>query len=196
MSRAVAEAPDSAVIIRGHHLLRDAHGAEDLRRTAAPAAAWARLLRGEVAPDGPHGFGAPEATLVRADALARLGAALPRDTPALADLLLRMESDGAPMHDCDAVLGIRAAPADPVATRAAWTALVGQRAGASAGQRLEEAWDQAIAEADARAAAARPAQRALAVIAALDRVSPALGRAVERLLLGGMVRRLRGMVRR
>ncbi|BDG70898.1 glycosyltransferase [Roseomonas fluvialis] len=195
LAQAVAEAPAGAGIIRGHHLLRGADGAEALHRTAEPAAAWARVLRGDVSPDGPAGFGVPEATLVRPDILARLGAALPRDVPALADLLLQAQAAGVAIHDADAVL-VRAAPAP--AGRAAWLALARRRAGAEAEaeQRLDAGWDAAIAAARARDAAAAPARRALALVAALDRASPALARAAERLLAGGAMRRLRAWLRR
>lgn len=194
--RAVSEAPESAGILRGHHLLRSADGAEALHRTADPAAAWARMLCGDVAPEGPTGFGLPGATLFRPEALARLGGALPHDMPALADLLLRAPQAGVALHDCDAVLALCTAPADPTATRDAWLALVRDRAGPDAAQRLAVAWDAAILGAAAREAAAGPAQRVLAVVSALDRISPRLARMAERLLLGGAVRRLRGMLRR
>lgn len=194
--QAVAEAPAGAGILRGHHLLRGADGTEALHRTGAPAAALARLLQGDVGPDGPTGFGAPEATLFRPAALARLGTPPPRDTPALAELLLRAPEAGVAVHDCDAVLALCAPPPDPAAHRAAWLSLAAARGGAEAAPRLAAAWDAAIAAARARAAAAAPARRVLAVIAALDRVSPALARAAERLLLGGAARRLRGLLRR
>jgi hypothetical protein len=191
--RAVEEAPADARIIRGHHLLRDAAGVESLHRSAAPAAAWARLLRGDVAPGGPAGFGAPEATLIHAEALARLGVTLPRDVPALAGLLLRAKAAGVAVHDEDAVLGIRTAPASE---RAAWLCLVAEQAGGEAARRLAVAWEAAIATQAAHLARAGAARRAVALIAALDRISPALGRIMERLVLGGAVRRLRGMMRR
>jgi hypothetical protein len=189
---ALAEAPPDAAIIRGHHLRRAPDGTEALHRTADPAAAWARLLAGDVGAEGPSGFGAPEATLIRADALARLGGELPRDTPALAALLRRAPQAGVALHDADAVLGLDA----PRDDRAAWRALVAAQAGAQAAQALDAAWDAALAAAAARTAAAAPARRALALVAALDGVSPPLGRALEGVLLGGAVRRLRAMLRR
>jgi hypothetical protein len=190
--QAVAEAPAGAGIIRGHHLLPDADGSEALHRTAAPDAAWARALLGDVAADGPAGFGTPEALLVRPEVLARLDAVPPHDVPALADLLLRAGEAGVALHDTDAVLALSCAPSD----RAAWLALAERRAGPAAAARLAADWDSAIAAARVRAAAAAPAQRVLALVAALDRLSPALARAAERLLLGGAIRRLRAWLRR
>jgi hypothetical protein len=191
--RAVTEAPEAAGIIRGHHLLRGPDGTEALHRTAAPGAAWARLLRGDVPAGGPAGFGVPEATLVRADVLARLGVELPRNAPALANLLLCAATEGVAVCDHDAVLGIRAGPATE---RDGWNALVARRAGAVAARDFAASWDAAIAAEAARQAATGPARRALALVATLDRLSPALGRALDRILLGDAVRRLRGMIGR
>jgi hypothetical protein len=189
---ALAQAPPEAAIIRGHHLRRAPDGSEALHRTADPAAAWARLLAGDIGPEGPTGFGAPEATLVRANVLARLGTDLPRDTPALAALLRRAAAQGLVLHDADAVLGVSA----PRNERAGWRDLVAAEASPPAAQALDAAWDGALAAAAARAAAAAPARRALALVAALDRAWPPLGRALEAVLLGGAVRRLRAMLRR
>ncbi|MBY0329867.1 MAG: hypothetical protein K2X49_04270, partial [Acetobacteraceae bacterium] len=55
---------------------------------------------------------------------------------------------------------------------------------------LEAARDDAAA----RTRAAWPAARALGLISALDGVSPALARAVERVLFGGTLRRLRTLL--
>ncbi len=194
LARVLAEAPPEAVAIRGHHLLRAADGSEALCRTAEPAAAWARLRRGEAGPDGPLGLGVPAATLLRVAWLRRLDAMPPTTAPDLAALLLRALDERAMVQDVEQVLAIHAAPADPAAQRAAWAALVALREGPQAAADALAAMAAAGQAAAATAAAARPARLALDVVGALDALFPPLGRAAERLLLGGGVRRLRGLL--
>jgi hypothetical protein len=193
LAEALAAAPPGSAIIRGHHLTRGADGAEALHRVAALDAGWARLLA--EGPCAAPGLGVPEATLIAAGLPERLGLPLPRDPAALAALLLAARDAGAAIHDADAVLGLRAATTDAAAERAAWVALARARAGDAAAARLAARWDDAMRAAAARDAAAAPARRILALVAALDRISPALGRAAEGLLLGRLARRLRGLLR-
>ncbi|MBR0660518.1 glycosyltransferase [Neoroseomonas oryzicola] len=187
LAAALAGAPPEAVAIRGHHLVLTADGAEHLRRTADIAAAWSRLTAGsaEVA-----GFGMPAATLLRADALRRIGASPPATPPELGDLLLRWHDEGALIHDADEVLATCPESDD----RAGWIALVERRAGPAVAGRLRDAFavaDTATAEAARRT---RPARIALDCVAAADRLSPALGRLAESMILGGGLRRLRSML--
>lgn len=187
LKEALAAAPPDALAVRGHHLVRAADGSEQLRRTADLAAGWARLLdgRAEVA-----SLSAPAATLIRTDALARLGATPPRNAVELCDLLLRWHAEGALIHDADAVLAVCAAHDD----RAAWIDIMARREGQDAANRLQSAFaatDRAGCEAQRRTRAARLALR---LVAAADAVSPALGRMAEALVLGGGLRRLRSVL--
>lgn len=190
LQAAIADAP-GAEIIRGHHLARGPDGAEALHRTAELSAAWARLLAGEA---GPEGLGVPEATLIRGGLLRRLGAPLPRSAPELCALLRRAAREGAAIHDADEILATTApgAAGDP----AGWIALAAREAGTEAAARLRDAFAARAAAAAAQRRAAAPARAALALTGALDRLSPALGRAAESLILGGPLRRLRGLLRR
>ncbi|HWT09960.1 MAG TPA: hypothetical protein VN329_12410, partial [Roseomonas sp.] len=77
-----------------------------------------------------------------------------------------------------------------------WAALVGEQAGAEAAARILSALEAAAAKAEAQQAATATARAAMALVARLDRLSPALGRAAEAVILGGTLRRLRGMLRR
>ena len=186
LTRAVAEAPPGAEAIRGHHLVRGADGAERLHRTGDLAAAWTRLLAGDA---GPESLGVPQATLLRASLLHRLGAEAPRSAPDLCDLLLR---SGAVIHDAEEVL----ATTPPSDDAPAWLALVDRREGAQAATRVRDAMAAAAADDAARRRATATARRAMALIGALDRLSPALGRVTESVILGGALRRLRGLLRR
>lgn len=196
LRRALAEAPPAAEVIRGHHLVRHVDGSETLHRAGDVEAAWARLLAGDVGAEGPHGFGVPEATLIRASLLRRLDAALPASPQDLCALLRRARAAGAAIHDADAVLAHVPPPADPAAQRRLWAALVGEQAGAEAAARILSALEAAAARAEAQHAATATARAAMALVARLDRLSPALGRAAEAVILGGTLRRLRGMLRR
>ncbi len=196
LRRAIAEAPPEAQIIRGHHLARDAGGGETLHRIGAFDAAWARLLAADVGPEGPRGLGVPEATLIRDGVLRDLGAAAPQTAQDLAGLLLRGRVTGIAMHDADDVLATRDLPQDWPAQRDAWRRLVAAEAGIAAAARVLAALDNAAATAEAARRTAAPARAAMRLIGLCDRLSPALGRAAEALVLGSALRRLRGMLRR
>ncbi|GGJ39520.1 glycosyltransferase family 4 protein [Neoroseomonas lacus] len=194
--RAIAEAPPGTQIIRGHHLARDAQGGETLHRIGAFDAAWARLLAGDVGPTGPRGLGVPEATLIHDGALRRLEATPPQTAQQLATLMLRARAAGIVIHDVDAVLARRNLPEDWPAQRRAWYRMVGEVAGAGAGAQVLAALDDAAAAAETQHGAALPARLAIGLIGACDRLSPALGRAVESLIFGAALRRLRGVLGR
>jgi hypothetical protein len=196
MRRAIAEAPPEALIIRGHHLARDPDGGETLHRIGAFNAAWARLLAGDVGPTGPRGLGVPEATLIHDSALRRLEATPPQTAQQLAALMLRTRAAGIVVHDVDAVLAWRNLPQDWPAQRRAWYRMVGEVAGGAAAAQVLAALDDAAAAAEAQQRAALPARLAIGLTGLIDRLSPALGRAVESLILGAASRRLRGMLRR
>lgn len=196
LRRALAEAPPDAAILRGHHLDRAADGAETYHRAAAFPAGWARMLAGDVTAEGPRGLGVPEATLVRAALLRRLGLPLPTTAPALAALLREAAKAGATLHDADEILGWRRPPPDAAADREAWIALVAREDGAAAAGRLRDAFAAAGAAEALGHRATAAARAAMGAIAALDRVSPALGRSLEAVFLGGALRRLRGLLRR
>ncbi len=185
LCRLLAGAPAAAEIILGHHLLRQADGAEQLCRAAAPGAAWQRLLRGEVTPAA---MPAPAATLLRRGLLLRLGAEPPQSPATLAALLLRAEAEDIAVHVCDEVVA-RCGPAP--AEAAQWLELVRQQAGATAAAGYEAAQAAAAQARAAQHRASRPARLALGLVAALDRVAPRLGWAAERLVLGDGVRRMR-----
>jgi len=74
--------------------------------------------------------------------------------------------------------------------------MVHEVAGASAAARVLAALDDAAAAAEAQHRAATPARLAMGLAGLCDRLSPALGRAVETLIFGATLRRLRGMLRR
>lgn len=194
--RAIAEAPPGTDVIRGHHVTTAQDGAETLQRVGDLAAGWARLLAGDVGPDGPRGLGVPEATLIRADLLRRHDAALPRTAPQLCALLLRAQAEGAAIHDTDAVLAGVPQPDDCTADNQLWAALIGEQAGAEAARRVLGALDSAAEAATARHRASAGARAAMTLIGRLDRVSPALARTAEAVILGGAMRRLRGLGRR
>ncbi|WP_137124335.1 glycosyltransferase [Roseomonas sp. HF4] len=194
--RAIAAAPPDAGIVRGHHIDNAADGAETFHRADAFPAGWARMLVGDVAAEGPRGLGVPEATLVRGTVLRRLGGPLPTTAPALAALLLKAAKADVTVHDTDGILGRRRRPADAAAERAAWIALVAREDGAAAADRLRGAFARAAAAETLRHRATAAARAATGLIAALDRLSPALGRRLEALVLGGGMRRLRGLLRR
>lgn len=195
LRRAIAEAPE-AQIIRGHHLTRDAAGAETLHRIGAFDAAWARLLAGDVGPEGPRGLGVPEATLIRDDALRDLGSAAPQTAQDLVALLLRCRRAGIAIRDADGILAARNAPEDGPAQRDAWHRLVAAEAGTAAAARVLAALEDAAATAEAGHRAAAPARAAMRLIGLCDGFSPALGRVAESALLGSTLRRLRGAARR
>ncbi|MBR0649729.1 glycosyltransferase [Roseomonas terrae] len=196
LDRVIGGAPPEARIIRGHHVARDRAGRETLLRIAEFGAGWDRLLAGDVGPRGPRGLGVPQATLIHADVLRQFDAAPPQTAHHLTALLRRARLAGIPIHDSDEILGTRNLPEDWPAERRAWYQLVAAEAGAAAGARVLEALDDAAGDAKARRRAAAPARAAIALIGLCDRLSPALGRAAEALILGGALRRLRGMVRR
>lgn len=177
---AVRAAPAGAVAIRGHHLALAADGRAVLHRADDLAAAWARLLAGEA---GPEGLGVPEATLIRAEALA--GAPPPATAPALAAWLLAAPG---PVHVADLVLAAR--PDSAAADRPAWLALAARREGEAAAARLAAAFAAADAARRAAARAAAPARRALALIGLADRLHPALGRLAERVVHSPRLRRI------
>jgi hypothetical protein len=183
LTAAAAAVPPEAVVIRGHHLSIARDGTARLHRADDLAAAWARLLSGEA---GPEGLGVPEATLIRPAALR--DAPLPTTAPALAEWLL--DAPG-PVHVADAVFSTR--PDSAMADRPAWLALAARREGVAAQGRLAATFAAMDAEAAARAAAAAPARKALALIALADRLHPAVGRFAERAVYSP---RLRGLLRR
>lgn len=196
LHRAIAAAPPGAQVIRGHHLAVAADGSETLHRIGDLGAAWARLLAGDAGPDGPRGLGVPEAALVQRTLLRRIDAAPPGNAQDLVALLLRAQAAGAVIHDADDVLARTPLPDDPAGERRRWAALVEAQAGAAAAARVLAALDDAATAAAARHRAGRAARAAMALVAALDRLSPALGRMAEAVILGGTLRRLRGMLRR
>lgn len=196
MRRAIAEAPPGTLIIRGHHLARDADGGETLHRIGAFDAAWARLLAGDVGAYGPRGLGVPEATLIHDSALQSLQAAPPRTAQELAALMLRARAAGLVIHDADAILARRNLPEDWPTQRRAWYGMVHEAAGLRAAAHVLAALDDAAAAAEARQRAALPARLALGLTGLCDRLSPRLGRAAESLIFGATLRRLRGMLRR
>ncbi len=192
--RAIGQAPAGTEVIRGHHVSIAPDGSETLHRIAGLDAGWARLVAGDVGADGPYGLGVPEATMARASLLQRLGATAPRTAPQLCALLLRARAEGVMVYDADAVLAAIPEPDDGTADNPAWVALVGEQAGAEAAGRVGAALDDAAVAAAARRRAGKGARAALSLIGGLDRISPALARAVESLILGGAMRRLRGLV--
>ncbi|MBW6397820.1 glycosyltransferase [Roseomonas sp. HJA6] len=196
LRRVIAAAPSDALIVRGHHVAREPEGGETLHRIGTIDAAWARLLTGDVGPKGPRGLGVPEATLIHDNLLRRYGIAAPQTAQTLCSLLLRARKDGVAIHDADEVLACRPLPEDWPTQRRAWYQLVAAEAGASAAATVLEALDDAAAAARARRRAAAPARAAIRLIGLCDRIAPAFGRAVESLLLGGAVRRLRAVLRR
>lgn len=196
MRRALAGAPSEALIIRGHHLAREADGGETLYRIGTVDAAWARLLTGDAGPTGPRGLGVPEATLIHDSLLQRYSMPAPQTAQQLCGLLLRARKDGVAIHDSDEVLACRPLPEDWPSQRRSWYQLVASEAGASAAANVLEALDDAAAAARARRRAAAPARAAIGLIALCDRIAPAFGRGMETLLFGGAVRRLRAMLRR
>jgi hypothetical protein len=196
LQRAIAGAPPESRIIRGHHMSRDHDGRETPHRIAAFDAAWARLLAGDVGPRGPRGLGVPEATLIHADVLRQFDTPAPQTAQQLVALLLRARLAGVAMHDADEVLGCRNLPEDWPAERRAWYQLVAAEAGGAAGALALSALDDAAAAAKAKRRAGAAGRAAIAVIALCDRLSPSFGRAIEALLLGGGLRRLRGMIPR
>ncbi len=188
---AVGQTIPTADITVGHYLQATADGTETLVRPAAPRAAWQRLLDGEVVPEGPLGMPSLAATTIPPSVLDRLGAAAPVTDAALLDLLLRAEEAGIPILETESVLACRPAAFD----LGAWTALVRTRAGDAAAARFVAAIDAARAADGARRATARPARIALGLVSSLDRLSPRLADAVEGVLLGGAVRRMRALLR-
>lgn len=189
--RLLHDVPAGVDVVCGHHLRRDADGSEALCRPAEIGAAWARLLAGEVGPEGPLGMPIPAATAFRR-ALLRPDAAPPEGDAALCDLLLSLRAAGARFHETPVVVARRTAP--PAAQLPAWVALLRRREGEAAARRFAAALEAARAAAAARQRAARPAVLATEAISALDGVSPALARAVERVLFGGTLRRLRTLL--
>ncbi len=186
-----AQPPEIGVVI-GHHCRVAPDGAETLIRPAAPEAAWARLLAGEVGAEGPLGMPAPAATAVRRSVLARLGAAPPRTDAALLDLLLRAREAGIGIAEAEQIAArCPAAPLD----MPGWQALIRSRAGDAAASRFAAAIVAARQREASRQATARPARLALGLVSLLDRLSPRLADAVEGVLLGGMARRVRALLR-
>lgn len=196
LRHAIAEAPADAVIIRGHHVSRRPAGGDMLNRISPFHLAWARLLGGDVGPHGPRGLGVPEATLIHDTLLRRLDAMPPRTAQDLAALLLRARDASAVIHDVDAVLARRNLPEDWPAQRRGWYAMIAGQVGGGTAAGTLEALDDAAAAARAQRRAGCPARMAWRLVGLCDRVHPALGRAMESLLLGGTMRRLRAMVRR
>ncbi|MBY0329830.1 MAG: glycosyltransferase, partial [Acetobacteraceae bacterium] len=118
--------PDGVDVVCGHYLRSDADGSETLCRPAEIGAAWARLLAGEVGPDGPLGMPIPAATAFRR-ALLRRADVLPDGDAALCDLLLTLRETGARIHEAPVVVARRTAP--PAAQLPAWVALLRRREG-------------------------------------------------------------------
>jgi hypothetical protein len=188
---AIAAAPANAGVLRGHHTARAADGSVSLYRVGDFAAGWARLLAGDVGPDGPHGIGVPAATLIRTSLLRRLDAAPPATAQDLCALLLRATAEGAVIQEVDAVLAEVDAPMDVAQQRRRWVELVARQAGAEAASAVGAALDEAARRAEASHRSAATGRAAMALIGALDRISPALGRAAESVILGDAARRLR-----
>jgi hypothetical protein len=69
--------------------------------------------------------------------------------------------------------------------------LVARQAGAEAASAVGAALDEAARRAEASHRSAATGRAAMALIGALDRISPALGRAAESVILGDAARRLR-----
>lgn len=187
----LARIPPETEVVTGQHLQAAPDGSEALVRPADPGAAWARLLEGEVGPEGPLGIPIAAATAFRRDLLRRLGARFPAGDAALLDLLLRAKESGAVITEGEEVLA-RRTPAPPDV--AAWSTLLRARAGEAAARRFEAALGAARAAAAARVRAARPAHLGLAAVSALAAFSPRLGDALEGALLGGTMRRLRSLL--
>ena len=187
----MARSPSEAGIAVGQHLQVAADGTETLVRTAAPGAAWQRLLDGEVGPEGPLGMPTLAATTIPPAVLDRLGAVPPATDAALFDLLLRAEAAGIAIVEAEAILARRPATPDI----AGWAALVRAREGDAAAARFVAAIDAARQAEAARRSAARPARIALGLVSALDRLSPRLADGLEGVLLGGAVRRVRALLR-
>jgi len=177
LRRMFAKLPDSIAVVHGHHILRHPDGTEELRHSADFATTCARLRDGDLWFDWPRGLPVPPATAIRRELLTRLRLDPRHGDAAILDLLFRAHACGETFFNCDEVVAIQSNPPP-------WAEVSRQYGGAAAVDRL-------LAEHDAVPAStllARLGRLALHIVTVLDRHTPALARAVERMARGALAR--------
>lgn len=200
LRRMFARVPADAEVVYGHHIFRPEDGADELHLAAEFETTWSRLQRGDLWFDWLSGIPVRPATAVRLGLLARLRLDTTYHTVATHDLLFRARTLGTRFFNCDEVLAIytgggRSAQRYELCKKE-WTEIARSYGNAAAIERLCTLLDAIDPASLAASQATQLGRLALDSIAALDHYSPALARAVERIVRGfaarNVVRRLLG----
>ncbi|HET7880227.1 MAG TPA: glycosyltransferase [Acetobacteraceae bacterium] len=168
LSRMFARVPPNAEVVYGHHIRRSG----DMVRAAAFDASSARLQCGDVGLDWLRGIPVAAATAVRRDLLLRLRLDEDYGPACMQDLLFRAHAQGAKLFNCDEVLLVH----DTAVQSGAWLAIIRRYGSPAAADRLQAV----LSGAPAPSRTARLGRFALMCLAAIDRYSPRLARAISR----------------
>jgi hypothetical protein len=192
LRRMFARVPVDADMVYGHSLDRLEDGTDTLRHAAEFETTWSRLQRGDVWFDWLAGLPHQGSTAVRRELLMRLQFDTRYRTVADHDLLFRARAQGAQFFNCDEVLAIRSAgtlsPPQSSLSRKEWLALAQTHANPVAADRLYALLEAGNAALGAPSQIKRVGRIALQLIEVLDRHSPAVARAVERIAMNPAAR--------
>jgi hypothetical protein len=175
LARMFACVPGDAGVVYGHHIRRSADGAGELIRAAGFEASCARLERAEVDGGWLRGIPIVPAVAVRRGVLARLRVDAGYGPAGMQELLFRAHAERVRFFNCDEVLVSQ----DAVAAAARpWIAILRRHGGAAAAEKLATIlYGTAVPDRTARLG-----RLALVSVAAVDRCSPRLARAIARTL--------------
>ena len=183
LRRMFARASAADDVVYGNHIVRLRDGSESLRRATDFEVTWARLQRGDVGSAWLTGVPSPQATAIRRVLLARLQFDARYDLAAGPEFLFRARAHRARFFNCDEVIAIQPPPPQASERYAQeWMNVVRSHGGAAAGGRLHAGLVASGGASGDRDRAARLGGLALSLIIRLDRHSPVLAGAIERLV--------------
>jgi GT2 family glycosyltransferase len=199
LQRMFARVPSDAEVVYGHHIFRRENGMEELHRASEFETTWTRLQRGDLWFDWLAGIPGHQATAVRRDLLAQLRFDTAYRIAADHELLFRARAQGARFFNCDEVVAIYVAGGLSAQQyeqcKKEWARIARLHGDAAAADRFYALLDTPGAEPAAPGQVSRLGRLALRIIAMLDRRSPAMARAFERIVrttaARAVVRRLR-----
>jgi hypothetical protein len=188
LRRMFARLPAGADVAYGHHIQRHADGSDELRRAADFETTRSRLRMGELGLDWLAGLPAQCAVAVRRDLCTRLRFDPRYRAAACLELLLRARGQGAQFFNCDEVIAFRAW--QTTSNLEEYADAARRHGDAAAVDRLFACPDIARGAAPSTTHLARLGRLALRIVTVLDRHTPVLARAVERMARGPASRRV------
>jgi GT2 family glycosyltransferase len=193
LRRMFACVPKGVEVVYGHHIYKREDGSEELHRAAEFESTWRRLKSGDLWFDWLAGIPGHQATAIRRELLSRLRFDTRYHIAADHELLFRARAEGASFFNCDEVVAIYAAGGFSAQQysqcRTQWAAIARSFGPETAVDRFYAQLETA-SKMTLPSSGSRLRHIVMSVILALDRYSPPLARAAERIVRSSVTKRV------